>query len=31
MHVRDSNNVEGPQLALAPGAWTNFLMYTLES
>lgn len=27
IHVRDSKVTEGPQLALAPGAWTNFVTY----
>ncbi|MFE5830267.1 DUF397 domain-containing protein [Streptomyces sp. NPDC056488] len=25
VHVRDSKNVTGPQLALSPGAWSAFL------
>ncbi|WP_413251852.1 DUF397 domain-containing protein [Streptomyces spectabilis] len=25
IHVRDSKNPDGPQLALAPGAWSEFL------
>ncbi|MFC8174109.1 DUF397 domain-containing protein [Streptomyces sp. NPDC057242] len=25
VHVRDSKNVTGPQLALSPAAWTSFL------
>ncbi len=25
VHVRDSKNVAGPQLALAPKAWTHFV------
>ncbi|WP_030211740.1 DUF397 domain-containing protein [Streptomyces bikiniensis] len=25
VHVRDSKNVTGPQLALSPAAWTAFL------
>jgi hypothetical protein len=27
VHVRDSKNVEGPRLALTPGAWTDFVTY----
>ena len=27
VHVRDSKNVEGPRLALTPGAWAHFLTY----
>lgn len=27
IHVRDSKVTEGPQLALAPGAWTTFVTY----
>ncbi|SCK10225.1 DUF397 domain-containing protein [Streptomyces sp. WMMB 322] len=27
VHVRDSKDTEGPQLALAPGAWTAFVSY----
>ncbi|MFF8591799.1 DUF397 domain-containing protein [Streptomyces sp. NPDC015220] len=27
VHVRDSKNVEGPRLALAPGAWADFVTY----
>jgi hypothetical protein len=27
VHVRDSKVTEGPQLALAPAAWTSFLTY----
>ncbi|QKW07503.1 DUF397 domain-containing protein [Streptomyces sp. NA04227] len=27
IHIRDSKNKRGPQLALSPGAWTNFLSY----
>ncbi|MFF8015749.1 DUF397 domain-containing protein [Streptomyces sp. NPDC007929] len=27
VHVRDSKNVEGPRLAIAPGAWADFLPY----
>lgn len=31
VHVRDSKNLNGPRLALAPGAWANFLAYAVES
>ncbi|MEU1569921.1 DUF397 domain-containing protein [Streptomyces collinus] len=27
VHVRDSKNVEGPRLAVTPGAWADFLPY----
>lgn len=27
VHVRDSKVQEGPQLALAPSAWTSFVAY----
>jgi hypothetical protein len=27
IHVRDSKVTDGPQLALAPGAWTHFVTY----
>ncbi|MFF4210660.1 DUF397 domain-containing protein [Streptomyces sp. NPDC001796] len=27
IHVRDSKNLGGPQLALTPSAWTGFVMY----
>ncbi|GAA4553662.1 DUF397 domain-containing protein [Streptomyces collinus] len=27
VHVRDSKNVEGPRLAITPGAWADFLPY----
>jgi Domain of unknown function (DUF397) len=27
VHVRDSKNVEGPRLALKPGAWAHFVTY----
>ncbi|MFF6811760.1 DUF397 domain-containing protein [Streptomyces sp. NPDC012403] len=30
IHVRDSKNVAGPRLALAPGAWANFVTYASE-
>ncbi|MFC9428338.1 DUF397 domain-containing protein [Streptomyces sp. NPDC056987] len=31
VHVRDSKNLEGPRLALAPGAWAHFVAYAVES
>jgi hypothetical protein len=31
VHVRDSKNVEGPRLAIAPGAWADFVPYVVES
>ncbi|MFB7579970.1 DUF397 domain-containing protein [Streptomyces hydrogenans] len=27
VHVRDSKCIDGPQLAVAPGAWTGFVSY----
>ena len=27
VHVRDSKSVEGPRLAITPGAWADFLPY----
>lgn len=27
IHVRDSKNTEGPQLALSPTTWTEFVTY----
>ncbi|MFD6321348.1 DUF397 domain-containing protein [Streptomyces sp. NPDC058442] len=27
VHVRDSKNTRGPQLALAPEAWADFVTY----
>jgi hypothetical protein len=27
IHVRDSKNTQGPQLALSPTAWTDFISY----
>jgi Domain of unknown function (DUF397) len=30
VHVRDSKNVEGPRLALAHGAWADFVTYAVE-
>ncbi|MDQ1029070.1 hypothetical protein QF035_006652 [Streptomyces umbrinus] len=31
VHVRDSKNVDGAQLALAPEAWADFVAYTSRS
>jgi hypothetical protein len=31
VHVRDSKNVEGPRLTLAPGAWVDFVSYASGS
>ncbi|MFF6996152.1 DUF397 domain-containing protein [Streptomyces sp. NPDC008313] len=31
VHVRDSKNVDGPRLALTPGAWADFVTYTAGS
>ncbi|MGW4239812.1 DUF397 domain-containing protein [Streptomyces sp. NPDC004749] len=31
VHVRDSKNVEGPRLALAPSAWAGFVTYAAGS
>ncbi|POX48629.1 DUF397 domain-containing protein [Streptomyces sp. Ru72] len=31
IHVRDSKTPGGPQLALSPGAWTDFVMYASGS
>ncbi|MFD1658908.1 DUF397 domain-containing protein [Streptomyces caeni] len=31
IHVRDSKNVEGPRLALTPGAWAHFVAYASGS
>ncbi|MFF2214845.1 DUF397 domain-containing protein [Streptomyces antibioticus] len=28
IHIRDSKVTDGPQLALAPAAWTKFVAYT---
>ncbi|MFJ7996674.1 DUF397 domain-containing protein [Streptomyces sp. NPDC096310] len=28
VHIRDSKDIEGPHLALAPRAWANFVTYT---
>ncbi|MEU2337307.1 DUF397 domain-containing protein [Streptomyces sp. NPDC013172] len=30
LHIRDSKNRQGPQLALSPAAWANFLAYAGE-
>jgi hypothetical protein len=30
VHVRDSKNTVGPQLALTPGAWADFVSYVSE-
>ncbi|WP_432054085.1 DUF397 domain-containing protein [Streptomyces sp. bgisy022] len=30
VHVRDSKDVGGPQLAFAPAAWAGFLPYAVE-
>jgi hypothetical protein len=31
VHVRDSKNTDGPQLALSPEAWADFVPYASES
>ncbi|MGW3424600.1 DUF397 domain-containing protein [Streptomyces phaeochromogenes] len=31
VHVRDSKNVDGAQLALAPGVWADFVTYASRS
>ncbi|MFH8219894.1 DUF397 domain-containing protein [Streptomyces sp. NPDC018057] len=31
IHVRDSKITSGPQLALAPGVWADFVSYASES
>ena len=31
IHVRDSKNVDGPQLALPPAAWAGFVSYARQS
>ncbi|AQU65949.1 DUF397 domain-containing protein [Streptomyces niveus] len=31
IHVRDSKVTDGPQLALAPGAWTHFVTYAASA
>ncbi|MFE7550016.1 DUF397 domain-containing protein [Streptomyces gardneri] len=30
VHVRDSKNLSGPQLALTPGAWAGFVSYAVR-
>ncbi|KOT28115.1 toxin [Streptomyces caelestis] len=30
VHVRDSKNLAGPRLALAPGAWARFVAFASE-
>ncbi|UUU31519.1 DUF397 domain-containing protein [Streptomyces sp. CA-210063] len=30
VHVRDSKNIVGPQLALTPTAWADFVSYAAE-
>ena len=30
VHVRDSKNTDGPQLALSPKAWADFVPYASE-
>ncbi|MFC7265048.1 DUF397 domain-containing protein [Streptomyces lutosisoli] len=30
IHVRDSKNTQGPQLALSPTAWADFLTYATK-
>ncbi|MEW2118733.1 DUF397 domain-containing protein [Streptomyces sp. NPDC005474] len=31
IHLRDSKNPTGPQLALRPGAWAEFVPYAAEA
>ncbi|MEU2716022.1 DUF397 domain-containing protein [Streptomyces sp. NPDC007205] len=31
IHIRDSKNAEGPQLAVTPTAWAGFLPYAAEA
>jgi hypothetical protein len=31
IHVRDSKNTGGPQLALTPDAWADFVAYAVTS
>ncbi|MFE6771227.1 DUF397 domain-containing protein [Streptomyces fimicarius] len=31
VHVRDSKNVRGPRLALAPAAWAGFVAYAADA
>ncbi|MGW1397259.1 DUF397 domain-containing protein [Streptomyces sp. NPDC002405] len=30
VHVRDSKNIEGPRLMMAPGAWAHFVSYAVR-
>ncbi|MFD7446766.1 DUF397 domain-containing protein [Streptomyces sp. NPDC059909] len=30
VHVRDSKDAQGPQLALSPAAWTGFVAYATQ-
>ena len=30
VHVRDSKNIDGPRLTLAPTAWADFVAYASE-
>jgi hypothetical protein len=30
VHVRDSKDTQGPELALAPAAWSAFVAYTAQ-
>ncbi|MFE0102825.1 DUF397 domain-containing protein [Streptomyces sp. NPDC059009] len=30
VHVRDSKNTQGPHLAVAPAAWSNFLTFAVR-
>ncbi|MFD5470085.1 DUF397 domain-containing protein [Streptomyces sp. NPDC127105] len=30
VHVRDSKHVDGPRLAMIPGAWVHFVSYASE-
>ncbi|MFJ4515451.1 DUF397 domain-containing protein [Streptomyces sp. NPDC088816] len=30
VHVRDSKHVDGPRLAMTPGAWAHFVSYAAE-
>jgi hypothetical protein len=31
VHVRDSKDKQGPQLALTPAAWTDFVSYAAQA
>ncbi|ALO09564.1 hypothetical protein AQF52_3970 [Streptomyces venezuelae] len=31
VHVRDSKNLSGPQLALTPAAWAGFVSYAVRN